>query len=58
MNVDTIRTLTRHEYNPWTRIATPRYGVGRMIRQVVRVSDPKIQQIEKPLEMFLAGLGM
>ena len=22
-NVDTIRTLTRHEHNPWTRIATP-----------------------------------
>ena len=22
-NVDTIRTLTRYEHDPWTRIATP-----------------------------------
>ena len=24
-NVDTIRTLTRHEHDPWTRIATPSF---------------------------------
>ena len=23
VNVDTIRTLTQHEHNPWTRNATP-----------------------------------
>ena len=27
-NVDTIHTLTRHEHDPWTRIATPKHNAA------------------------------